>query len=90
MIDKYQEEPPSNQEWTDGDNHPDIVSTDDWNVVPLDRHEAHNFQCLLGAVSVTLRNTNVFTHRALSHRQALMKMHYTRWTSDEWTSDCEI
>lgn len=89
-INGYQEDPPSNQQWTDGDDHPDIGSSEDWNAVPLNKHELHDFQCLLGAVSVTLRNTNVFTHRALSHNQVLMKMHHTRWTSNDWTDNCEI
>lgn len=79
-MDRYQQDPPSNQQWTDGDDHPNIGSADDWNVRPLNLHEAHDLQSLFGAVSVTLRKPNVFTHRALAHRQALMKIHHNNWT----------
>ena len=85
IIDKYQEEPPSNQEWTAGDDHPDIGSTEDWvvNVTPLTKHELHDFKGLLNSVAKGLKSPNVFTHRNMKHCQTLMRIHHTRWTDFE-------
>ena len=85
MIDKYQEDPLSNQEWTAGDDHPDIGSTEDWgaNVTPLTKHELNDFQGFIDSVAKWRKSPTASTHKSMKHCRALMKMHHARWTEFE-------
>lgn len=80
----YQPESPSNQQWTEGDDHPGtLLTTDDWNVVPLTKDELYGFCGLISAVSQALQCPHPSTLEHLLHFEQIMQGHYERWTHFE-------
>ena len=81
-MDKYQEDPPSNQQWTDGDDISGVAgfSTHDWNVIPLTRDELYGFCGLQNAVKQMLQNPHPSTFEHFVHFHEVMRLEHERWT----------
>lgn len=90
MYDKYQEEPPSNSQWTDGDYHPDIDGVcEDWidevdnNVIPLTKSEAYAFQELLKATKQVAKRPTPQNRARYAHFLKIMRENHRWWTGFE-------